>query len=140
MTSLAGAQADREISAHPRPLDGARRLRATPSQSSRISAEPPSLPGGGSGTREPGVAHALWVYDRWVPKTIQIRNVPDHVHRTLQTRAAAAGESLSSYLLREAVRAAERPPVADVLARAAGRHEGTPTRSIVKAVRTGRDR
>ncbi|MHB1486847.1 MAG: FitA-like ribbon-helix-helix domain-containing protein [Acidimicrobiales bacterium] len=57
-------------------------------------------------------------------KTIQIRDVPDEVHRTLRTRAAAAGESLSRYLLREAIRVAGRPPVADVLIRAAERRGG----------------
>lgn len=73
-------------------------------------------------------------------KTIQIRDVPDEVHRTLRTRAAAAGESLSSYLLREAVRVAERPPVADVLVRAAERREGASNTAIVEVVRAGRDR
>jgi antitoxin FitA len=34
-------------------------------------------------------------------KMIQIRNVPDAVHRTLKARAAIAGMSLSDYLLRE---------------------------------------
>ena len=33
--------------------------------------------------------------------TIQIRNVPDHVHRTYQSRAALAGKSLQEYLLAE---------------------------------------
>ncbi len=32
---------------------------------------------------------------------IQIRNVPDDVHRTLKERAAQEGVSLSDYLLRE---------------------------------------
>jgi predicted nucleic acid-binding protein len=32
-------------------------------------------------------------------RSIQIRNVPDRVHRTLRARAAAAGRSLSDYLL-----------------------------------------
>ena len=34
-------------------------------------------------------------------KTIQIRNVPDEVHRALKARAVAAGMSLSAFLLRE---------------------------------------
>ena len=75
-----------------------------------------------------------------VARTIQIRNVPDSVHRTLRTRAAAANTSLSDYLLAEIVRVAERPPVADVLARAAARHGGTSAEAIVTAVRSGRDR
>lgn len=34
-----------------------------------------------------------------VPKNIQIRNVPDDVHRVLTERAAAVGQSLQEYLL-----------------------------------------
>lgn len=34
-------------------------------------------------------------------KMIQVRNVDDHVHRTLKTRAAAAGMSLSDYVKRD---------------------------------------
>jgi plasmid stability protein len=73
-------------------------------------------------------------------RTIQIRDVPDEVHRTLRSRAAAAGLSLSAYLLDELIRVAERPPVADVLARAGGRHGGAGTDQVVAAVRSGRDR
>jgi antitoxin FitA len=73
-------------------------------------------------------------------RTIQIRNVPDEVHRMLRTRAAAAGLSLSDYLLGELIRVAERPPVADVLARAGARHGGARTTDVVAAVRSGRDR
>jgi plasmid stability protein len=73
-------------------------------------------------------------------RSIQIRNVPDGVHRTLRTRAAAAGVSLSDYLLAEITRVAERPPVADVLARAGGRAGGTRGEHVVDAVRSGRDR
>ena len=71
---------------------------------------------------------------------IQIRNVPDGIHRTLRARAAAAGVSLSEYLLAELTRVAERPPVADVLARAAERAGGAAVPDIVAAVRSGRDR
>ncbi len=73
-------------------------------------------------------------------KSVQIRNVPAEVHRTLRARAAAAGQSLSDYLLAEMVRIAERPPVADVLARAGARAGGASGSSIVRAVRSGRDR
>ena len=73
-------------------------------------------------------------------RTIQIRDVPDDVRRTLRARAAAAGKSLSAYLLDELTRVAERPPVADVLARAVARHGGTTTDEVVADVRAGRDR
>ncbi len=39
--------------------------------------------------------------------TIQIRNVPEAVHRTYQVRAAAASMSLQEYLLAEIVRGAK---------------------------------
>ena len=72
-------------------------------------------------------------------RTIQIRDVPDDVHRTLRARAAAARRSLSDYLLDEIVRVAERPPVADVLARAGARHGGVNVTAIVDAIRSARD-
>jgi antitoxin FitA len=75
-----------------------------------------------------------------VVKTIQVRNVPDDVHRELRTRAAAAGVSLSDYALGELERVARRPPVAEVLARARSRAGGAASDAIVAAVRSGRDR
>lgn len=53
--------------------------------------------------------------------TMQIREVPEDVSRVLKARAAAAGQSLSDYLLRELTRIAGRPTVAEVAARAAQR-------------------
>ena len=41
--------------------------------------------------------------------TLQIRNVPDDVHRGLKARAALAGMSLSEYALAELVRSLQRP-------------------------------
>jgi antitoxin FitA len=73
-------------------------------------------------------------------KTIQIRNVPDDVHRVLRTRAAAAGLSLSDYALQELERVAGYPPVAEVLARARARAGGANAEAVVTAVRSGRER
>lgn len=73
-------------------------------------------------------------------KTIQVRNVPDDVHRALRTRAASAGVSLSDLALTELERVARRPLVAELLARARTRSGGADTDSIVAAVRSGRDR
>lgn len=84
--------------------------------------------------------HPCWVYNGAVARVVQIRNVPDDIHRTLRSRAAAVGLSLSDYLLAEVVRVAERPPIADVLARANSRSAGTSSEAIVEAVRAGRDR
>lgn len=50
-------------------------------------------------------------------KLIQIKNVPDPVHRTLKARAAQAGMTLSDYLLKEISAVAERPTIEDILAR-----------------------
>lgn len=73
-------------------------------------------------------------------KTIQVRGVPDEAHRTLRQRAAAAGVSLSDYLLVELVRISDRPEVSDVLRLAAGRSGGVEQAAVVDAVRSGRDR
>lgn len=47
------------------------------------------------------IAHPKWVYNRCMPKVIQIRGVPDDVHAELVRRAEAAGLSLSRFVLRE---------------------------------------
>jgi antitoxin FitA len=74
-------------------------------------------------------------------KTIQIRNVPDDVHRALRSRAAGEGMSLSDFALAELRVAAERPTIAEVLQRAGSRPGGAVTAAdAVSAVRSGRDR
>lgn len=50
-------------------------------------------------------------------KMIQVRNVPDALHRTLKARAAMAGMSLSDYLLAEIREVAERPTLTEFRAR-----------------------
>ena len=50
-------------------------------------------------------------------KMIQVRNVPDELHRELKVRAARAGMSLSEFLLREIAKVADTPPIDDVLDR-----------------------
>ena len=47
-------------------------------------------------------------------KMIQLRNVPDGVHRSLKARAALAGMSLSDYLLAEIKEIADRPTLAEL--------------------------
>jgi plasmid stability protein len=42
-------------------------------------------------------------------KMVEIRNVPDALHRKLKTRAAESGQTLSDYLLNELERLAARP-------------------------------
>jgi plasmid stability protein len=50
---------------------------------------------------------------------LQIRNVPDELHRTLKARAALAGMSMSEYALRELAKSLDRPTRAELLARLA---------------------
>jgi antitoxin FitA len=82
----------------------------------------------------------LSLYLRPMTRSIQIRNVPEAVHRTLRARAAASGLSLSDYLLADITRLAERPPNADVMQRAGARSGGADPIAILDAVREGRDR
>ncbi len=46
-----------------------------------------------------------------MPKTLQVRNVPDRVHRALKERAARRGTTLSTYVLEELERLASQPPL-----------------------------
>ena len=48
---------------------------------------------------------------------IQIRNVPDDLHRTLKVRAAKAGMTLSDYLLSEIEQVAAKPTLAEMMER-----------------------
>jgi plasmid stability protein len=50
-------------------------------------------------------------------KLLQVRDVPEHVHRTLKSRAAQSGMSLSEYLRGELALIASRPTPEEVLAR-----------------------
>lgn len=50
-------------------------------------------------------------------RMVQIRNVPDTLHRKLKVRAAHAGQTLSDYLLAELERLASRPTREEMLAR-----------------------
>ena len=54
-------------------------------------------------------------------KMIQVRNVPDEVHRKLKTRAAAAGMSLSDFIKRDLVERASKRTLDDIFAEARAR-------------------
>lgn len=70
---------------------------------------------------------------------VQIRNVPEDLHRRLKSRAALAGMSLSDYLLDEIRQVAERPTLEEMRARLASRTPATVTMSSEDAVRAERD-
>lgn len=70
---------------------------------------------------------------------IQIRNVPDEVHRVLKARAALAGMSLSEYLLRELRNVAERPTLEEMRKRLSSRQPVQPHPSPAAVIRAERD-
>ncbi|MGP0072687.1 MAG: FitA-like ribbon-helix-helix domain-containing protein [Bryobacteraceae bacterium] len=75
-----------------------------------------------------------------MPKMIQVRNVPDSLHRKLKSRAALEGMSLSDFVLKEMEHVAERPTMKELAARIASR---TPVRyklSPAEIIREERDR
>lgn len=73
-------------------------------------------------------------------RMIQIRNVPDALHRRLKARAALAGMSLSDYLLNEIREVAERPTLDELRARLERRQGTAPSEAPAQAVRAERDR
>jgi antitoxin FitA len=71
---------------------------------------------------------------------IQVRNVPDEVHRTLKMRAAAAGMSLSDYIKRDLVQAASSPSMEEIDARVRARGRSrVRAQTIVAALREVRE-
>ena len=70
---------------------------------------------------------------------IQIRNVPDALHRRLKSRAALAGMSLSDYLLDELRRVGERPTIEELRARLESRPGVKLSVEPAEAVRRERD-
>jgi antitoxin FitA len=72
-------------------------------------------------------------------KMIQLRHVPDGLHRQLKARAALAGLSLSEFLIREARKIADRPTAAEIRERLARRTRAAPRVAPPEAVRHERD-
>jgi plasmid stability protein len=70
---------------------------------------------------------------------IQIRNVPEALHRRLKSRAALSGMSLSEYLLTEIRNIAERPTMDEVRERLASRSPVALAVSAADMVRAERD-
>ncbi|HEY2334363.1 MAG TPA: hypothetical protein VGH58_05065 [Solirubrobacterales bacterium] len=74
-----------------------------------------------------------------MPKMIQIRNVPDDVHRALKLRATAEGLSLSDYIKRDLEELAKQATIEDVFASARARgSSGITTEEIVADIRASR--
>ena len=73
-------------------------------------------------------------------KMIQLRNVPERLHRKLKARAALAGMSLSDYLLAEIRASAERPTREELLERLEQRSHVTLSPPPVEVIRAERNK
>ena len=72
-------------------------------------------------------------------RMIQVRNVPDNLHRTLKAQAALSGMSLSDFLLAEIRHVAERPTIGELRERLRRRSRVESPVSAAEAVRRERD-
>jgi hypothetical protein len=73
-------------------------------------------------------------------KMIQLRNVPDALHRQLKARAALSGLPLSDYLIREVRKIAEHPTPAEMRERLKQRDPYRGKISPADVLRAERDR
>ncbi len=73
-------------------------------------------------------------------KMIQVRNVPDDLHKELKIRAAAAGMSMSDYIKQELSRGTRKSTIPEIVARreARGRKSTLTTQKIVDIIREAR--
>jgi plasmid stability protein len=70
---------------------------------------------------------------------IQVRDVPDEVHRVLKSRAAREGMSLSDYIKRELAQSAQRPSMTEWLERVQSRRPIAMKHSAAEIVREMRE-
>lgn len=71
-------------------------------------------------------------------KVIQVRDIPDDVHRALKMRAAEQGRTLSELVRAELVEVARRPTLATMLERLGEREPVSVGEASAAAVRSGR--
>lgn len=71
--------------------------------------------------------------------SIQIKNVPEEVHRALQRKAKASGQSLQEFLQAELRHISELDLMSDVLERARGRKTDVTLEQIVQMIRQDRE-
>ena len=74
-----------------------------------------------------------------MPHMIQIRHVPDAIHRRLKAKAAMEGMSLSDYLRQEVVEIAARPTVSELRQRLAERSSVRTRVTPAQAIRSERE-
>ncbi len=73
-------------------------------------------------------------------RLLQIKDVPEDVHRTLKARAALAGMSLSDYLIAEIRQLAARPTMTELRERVHRRERISSHVSAADVIRQERDR
>jgi len=71
-------------------------------------------------------------------KVIQVRDVPDRVHRRLKIRAAEQGQTLSELVRTELTRIAERPTLEEMIERLGGRESPEIDETAADAIKAGR--
>jgi hypothetical protein len=83
-------------------------------------------------------AHAFRYYS--CVANVQIRHVPDDVHRRLKSQAALAGQSLNEFLLARMTDIASVPTVSELAERirARSRYDGPSSASVVREERDRR--
>lgn len=74
-----------------------------------------------------------------MPKMIQVRNVPDRLHRELVRRAQARGETLTQYVQDILEREVARPPAAEVFERIRGREPVLLEEPVAESIRQERE-
>lgn len=75
-------------------------------------------------------------------KMIQVRNVPERLHRKLKRRAAARGQTLTDYIQDLLEMEVARPPAEEVFRRIAGREPvdlGRPAAELIREERADRE-
>ncbi len=75
-------------------------------------------------------------------KMIQVRNVPDRLHRELMRRARARGQTLTDYLQELLEREVARPPASEVFDRIEARSHvklGRPAAELIREERASRE-
>lgn len=70
---------------------------------------------------------------------VQVRNVPEDLHRKLKARAATEGLSISDFVLREIRKSLDRPSREEVLARLRARPVRRLRKGAAELVRAERD-
>ena len=70
---------------------------------------------------------------------IQLRNVPDDLHRKLKARAAEEGLSLSDYIINDVKRQAERPTHEELMRRLSKLRRLRLTETTEQTIRAMRD-